>query len=115
MGKLISAARSLGLRYAVVLLYILAGGAIFVAIENRGLEDEIERIGAEIMQIASKKELLRKQLSAQLNVSVNVSLFENFTSAILELSSKTKPNKWDMSTGGHFAFTIVSTIGKWSY
>lgn len=112
MGAFLRALLSLAIRYIGLLVVIAIGAIIFTEIENlkivetRKLSDEMKNAS----MIAKMK--IKEELSRTLKVAINSTFFDEMVQKIQDLETDTKPNKWQYMTGAHFAFTIVSTIGK---
>ena len=103
---------SLLIRYMGVIVTIFIGSTIFMHTENVGIEEEITHLNATQASKAIEKLRVIKDFERKLNIAINVTVFDELMQRIQNLSTKTKPNKWDHITGAHYAFTIVSTIGE---
>ena len=112
MGRFPRALLSLLLRYIGVIITIFLGSLIFTNIENVGLAEEITQLKEHMELKKIEKARVIREFERKLNVSINASVFDELVSSVHNLTTKTLPNKWDLATGTHYAFTIVSTIGK---
>ena len=83
-----------------------------MTLENDSVENEIAKIMKEKVEHEKEIELQRKIFMQKFNTTINTTEFLDLAKKLQKLATRTKPNKWDMATGTHFAFTIASTIGK---
>ena len=127
-------------RFLFVFICIVLGAIIFMSIENSGLRKEAngaKEQGAKSGTNQSLKARISRQLnvtmnetvyitlmdaissqvSQQLNITVNKTSFRDF----LELSQGSgqslpfsePPENWSFTTGVHFAWTVITTIGMY--
>ncbi len=101
------------LRYFAVLLLMIIGSAVFYGIENSGVEKEKIQIEKEMKENVATMLKLKDKLSQGLNTTVNSTLFNEIAVELQKLKNREIPEKWDFSTGLHFTFTIVSTVGEY--
>lgn len=104
---------SLLIRYILVIITIVIGALIFTEIENMGVEEERKELLHKVAASKIAKHKLLTDLATRLNTTVNDSFLEEIIEKVQNLSTATVPNKWEFSTGAYFAFTIISTIGKY--
>lgn len=100
--------------FAIVVLYLLIGGAIFLALEQPA---EIRR-NEELMTINATYYRALESVSVQLAnlTNLTVSEAENFLriigEAAINVSSDLPTNNWDYGSAVFFATTVVTTIGN---
>ena len=104
---------SLLIRYILVIITVVIGALIFTEIENMGVEEERKKLLHKVAASKIAKHKLLTDLATRLNTTVNDSFLEEIIEKVQNLSTATVPNKWEFSTGAYFAFTIISTIGKY--
>ena len=100
-------------RYFGVLICLTCGAAIFREVEWHKVERDPATQDIAKRNLNTELEKLHQTLSESLNITIDLQLFHNVTRRITnEQTTVGEKRRWTWQQGVHFAFTIMSTIGK---
>ena len=100
-------------RYFGVLICLTCGAAIFREVEWHKVERDPATQDNAKRNLNTELEKLHQTLSESLNITIDLQLFHNVTRRITnEQTTVGEKRRWTWQQGVHFAFTIMSTIGK---
>ena len=100
------------MRYIFVIAAISTGAAIFKEVEKAGVKKAKIDVNKAKLSYDKQMDIVRLNFSRTLNVTVDQKMFAMFTEMVRAVEKPTEPTAWTWNDGFHFAFTVMSTIGK---
>ena len=112
-GKILTSFLTFFKRFFATVLYSTIGALLFVHIENKKIEKDIQDTLKQIDDNKIILDTLRVKYETLFNCTLNGTTYDSFVAEIRDVPSLELPNKWNTDTGVHFAWTILTTIGMY--